>query len=97
MWSGLSHFAGVRRADGVRGFQGTYDTIRLVISHLSSHMDNSKHHCQATQCSAVLHGTAWATSTQESGSWKGEERGTEWRGAAGEGDVARKDTEWRLG
>lgn len=68
VWAELSHFAGVRHADGVRGFQGTYDTIRLVISHLSSHMDNSKHHYQATQCGVVLHGTARATSTQQSGS-----------------------------
>ena len=27
VWARLSDFAGVRRAEGVRGFQGTYDTI----------------------------------------------------------------------
>lgn len=76
MWARLSNFAGVRRAEGVRGFQGTYDTIRLVISsRLSSRVDNSKHHCQATRYSMVLlHGTAWATSTPSV--WELERGGT---------------------
>lgn len=60
MWARLSRFTGARHAEGVHSFQGTYDTIRLVISsHLSSQVDNSNHHCQGTQCSvSLLHCTA---------------------------------------
>jgi len=64
VWARLSHFAGARSAEGVCGFQGTCNTIRLVISsHLPSQVDNSSHHCQGTWRSMVLHDTAWATST----------------------------------
>lgn len=94
MWARLSHFAGARCAEGVHGFQGTYDTIRLVISsHLSSRVDNSNHHCQATWCSVVLlHGTAWATSTpsvwelERGGTGDGAESGSRGRGRGQEAE-----------
>lgn len=84
MWARLSHFAGARHAEGIHGFQGTYDTIRLVISsHLSSWVDNSNNHCHAAWSSSMVQ--CGQQAPHQSGSWKGEGLGRGWRGQQGKG------------